>query len=194
MNTCQAPSKSANSLLSLQGKVLGNGVLLQGVTLSLMPTSIVANGCDICKSLLTVQASSSFATITAATDFVTNSQYWFVVKFTLPAVPFIPSFKFTIQIDPQYAKYFSSEDMAQKITGSYDSSPQAVSDNISTVTTYMAKGPKPNIESPTTLTTPSTTPLVPSSTPDSLTTGSAAVPSKANANSNDPQTLALLFK
>jgi hypothetical protein len=66
-----------------------------------------------------------------------------VVKLNLPAVPFIPSFKFTIQINPQYAKYFSSEEMAQQLEGNYDSSPQAVIDNVSTGTKFMAKGPNP---------------------------------------------------
>lgn len=146
VNSCQAPANSTSSKLSLKGQVIGNGVVLQGVALSLMPTAIVANGCDICSSLLTVQPSSSFATITATTEFVANSQYWFVIKFSLPAVPFVPSFKFTIQINTQYARYFSAEDMAQKIEGSYDSSPQAASDNISTGTKFMAKGPSANFE------------------------------------------------
>lgn len=117
--SCQIIPTGTSSILTQRGQVTGNGFVYQGVGLSLMPIAILADGCKICDNLLKVQALSSFATITATTEYVANSQYWFVVSFSFGSASFIPTFQFTIQIDPQYASYFSSADMAQKIIGSY---------------------------------------------------------------------------
>jgi hypothetical protein len=100
--------------------------------MSLMPTAILADSCTICNNLLSVQVASTYATITATTEYVANSQYWFVITFNFGATAFIPDFQFIIQINPTYASYFSSADMAQKLTGIYSqtstsAAPQAIS-------------------------------------------------------------------
>jgi hypothetical protein len=185
VSSCQLPPSGTSSTLSLRGQVVGKGVVMQGVTLTLMPTSILANNCDICSSLLAVQVTSSFATISATAEFVANSQYWFVVTFTLASAPFFPNFQFSLQINPQYAAYFSPADMAQKVTATYsqaDSSPAIPNPNLTTTTRYTASdptAPKSNLDQAATPASPaasgSKTPLSPS-------------------GASDPQTLALLFK
>lgn len=122
VTSCQLIPTGTSSTITLKGQVSGNGVIYQGVGMSLMPTAILAKNCDICNKLLTVQVVSAFSSITTTVEYVANSQYWFVVSFNFGAVPFIPNFQFTIQINPQYATNFSSADMAQVLYGKYSQS------------------------------------------------------------------------
>lgn len=70
VSSCQLTPTGASSVLALRGQVVGNGVIYQGISLSLMPTSILASGCSICNSLLTVKVASSFASVTTTVTFV----------------------------------------------------------------------------------------------------------------------------
>jgi hypothetical protein len=83
--------------------------------MSLMPTAILAGGCVICDSLLLVNMVSTFTAATSSVQYVANSQYWFLVTFDFTGASFIPTFQFTVQINPIYASYFTSADMAQKL-------------------------------------------------------------------------------
>lgn len=83
-----------------------------------MPNLILADGCTICDKLLTVQISSSFIKVTTSIQYITNSQYWFLITFNLGAVSFTPYFQFTIQFNPTYSSYFSVTDMQQQLKGS----------------------------------------------------------------------------
>lgn len=113
--TCTAVPSGTSSKLSLRSYVVGNGVVYQGIAMSLMPTDILANNCNICDQLLTVNIVSTYSSATASVSYVLNSQYWFLITFDFSGAAFIPSFQFTVQINPIYATYFSSADMAQKL-------------------------------------------------------------------------------
>jgi hypothetical protein len=117
---CTPVPTGTSSKLSLRSNVVGNGVVYQGVAMSLMPTQILADGCTICDQLLLVKIVSSFPSATASVSFVTNSQYWFLITFDFTGADFIPTFQFTVQINPIYATYFTSADMAQKLVSSID--------------------------------------------------------------------------
>ncbi len=110
------PPPTPNYKISLKGRVVGNTVLYQGLAMSQMPTGILANGCDICNNLLLINTVSSFSNVVATTEYILDSQYWFLTTFTFPSATFIPDFQFTVQINPIYANYFTSADLTQKIS------------------------------------------------------------------------------
>lgn len=122
--TCNPVPRGTSSTIRLRSYVVGNNVVYQGVAMSLMPTAILANGCDICSDLLLVNVASGFADPAITVEFVTNSQYWFLITFDFAGSSFIPSFQFVIQINPIYANYFSAIDMTQKLTSAL--SPQTL--------------------------------------------------------------------
>jgi hypothetical protein len=104
-----------SSRLSLRSYVVGNSVVYQGVAMSLMPSQILADNCAICDTLLRVNIVSSFSSASATVSYITNSQYWFLITFDFTGAAFIPTFQFTVQINPIHANYFSSADMAQRL-------------------------------------------------------------------------------
>jgi hypothetical protein len=186
--TCQLIPTGTSSTLTLRGQVTGNGVVYQGVGLSLMPTSILSNNCNICNSLLTVQVVSSFATITTTTEYVANSQYWFVISFNFGAIAFIPNFQFTVQLNPVYAASFSSTDMAQKLAGSYSQSSSSLSGSLRTISNPMQStvytSARPNSQQPPhPQTSANSTTVTPSNTTESNST----------SITTDTQTLVSLF-
>ena len=122
MTTCEAPPASASHKLTLRGSVLGNGVIYQGVALNAMPTTILANGCNVCNNLLTITVNSLFTGITVTQQYISNSQYWFIISFTFTSASAVPTFEFTVSLNQNYANDFTSQDMAQLLTGSFSSS------------------------------------------------------------------------
>ena len=88
------------SKLSLSSSVVGNNVIYQGVTIDVLPATILSLDCSICNTLLQVSINSPFAAVTFTIQYVKNSQYWFVVSFNFNNVAFIPNFSFEISIDP----------------------------------------------------------------------------------------------
>ncbi len=110
------PPAVPDYFISLKGRVVGNKVLYQGLAMSQMPTGILANGCNICNNLLLIKTVSSFSNVVATTEYIVDSQYWFLTTFTFPNAGFIPDFQFTVQINPIYANFFSSADLLQKIS------------------------------------------------------------------------------
>ena len=83
--------------------------------MSLMPTQILADGCAICNELLLVKFTSSSISDTIYAEFVQDSQYWFVINFDFSSLSMIPTFEFTVQINPIHATYFTDADMKQKL-------------------------------------------------------------------------------
>lgn len=116
------PPSNINSKISLRGHVLGSQVIYQGVSMNLMPTAILSGGCTICNNLFTVTVNSKFATITVSQQYLANTQYYFMFSFAFPDASTIPSFEFTIKINPTHANFFTSPDMAQLLTGSFTQS------------------------------------------------------------------------
>jgi len=110
------------SAISLRGYVLGVNTIYQGVAVSLLPTAILSGGCSICNNLFTINVNSQFATITTAQQYISNTQYWFVITFSFPGASTVPTFQYTIAINPTQASYFTSADMAQSLTGSFSQS------------------------------------------------------------------------
>jgi hypothetical protein len=119
----------------LRGHVLGNQIIYQGVSMSLMPTAILSGGCSICNNLFTVTVNSQFATITVSQQYLANTQYWFMLSFAFPDASTIPSFEFTIGINPIHANFFTSQDMAQLLTGSFTQSMFNSASTASTIST-----------------------------------------------------------
>jgi len=112
---CTLIPTGTSSRLSLRSYVVGNSVVYQGVAMSLMPSQILADNCAICDTLLRVNIVSSFSSASATVSYITNSQYWFLITFDFTGAAFIPTFQFTVQINPIHANYFSSADMAQRL-------------------------------------------------------------------------------
>jgi hypothetical protein len=163
--SCQLVPTGSSSKLSLRSYVVGNSVVYQGVALSLMPTDILANGCSICDSLLLVNIVSTYSAATASVSYITNSQYWFLITFDFSGAAFIPTFQFTVQIDPLYASSFTSADMAQKLSSTIN--PQAATTSTATSTlatpTAGAVRTRPSLTGTSTLSpsTPVSTQLTP---------------------------------
>ena len=62
-----------------------------------------------------VKFTSSSISDTIYAEFVTDSQYWFVINFDFSSLSMIPTFEFTVQINPIHARYFTPVDMKQKL-------------------------------------------------------------------------------
>ena len=119
---CRANTPNNSSRLSLKGFVLGNQVIYQGVALSLLPTPILSNGCTICNNLFLITVNSKFSTITTTQQFLNTTQYWWMITFNFTDASSIPTFEFTIKINPIHSNFFTSTDMAQLLIGSFSQS------------------------------------------------------------------------
>ena len=90
-----------------------------------MPTPVLTAGCAACNNLFKVDVNSLFVGITVTQQFITDSQYWFIISFSFPTSgTVIPTFEFTVKIDPAhtYAQHFTSQDLAQQLNGSFSPS------------------------------------------------------------------------
>lgn len=105
--------------------------------MSLMPTAIIASSCGICNSLFQININSQFTAITATQTYIANTQYWFVITFNFPTATFVPTFEFTLKINPLYATYFTSADMAQVLKGSFNQN------SFATTTTFLSAATVP---------------------------------------------------
>jgi len=96
-------SSAPHRILTLKGNVIGNYVVYQGVALSSMPSALLANGCQSCNDLLYVKYNSTYqVTVNIYSEYVANSQYWFVVYFDFTKSGYFPSFNFTISINSYF--------------------------------------------------------------------------------------------
>jgi len=112
------PILTAESKLNLTGTVIGNGFVYQGLTLSQLPVNILVQNCSICNNLFLVNIVSPGVTITYTTQYVLNSQYWFIIVFNYGAVGIVPEFNYTVRINPIHSSYFNAADMAQVASNS----------------------------------------------------------------------------
>jgi len=121
ITTCEAPSPTASHVLTLRSHVLGALVIYQGVALSALPQAIVTDSCSSCDTLFEVNTNSLFTTVTVTQQFVPNSQYWFILTFTYSSSTPVPTFEYSIKINPThvYAQHFTSQDLAQSLTGAF---------------------------------------------------------------------------
>ena len=178
VTTCELPSSSATHVLTLRGNVLGNGIIYQGVALNLMPSAILGAGCSICNNLLKIEVNSLFSAITVTQQYITGSVYWFAISFAYSS-SFVPTFQYTIRIDPIHAAFFTSHDLAQVLQGSFSSSSfstaAAVAVPTSSTTTSSARSSSSNPTAGSSF--PSTTILSPFATGGSASTPPSTTPS-----------------
>lgn len=90
-----------------------SGKVVQGIRLSYIPPELTANECFSCFKLLQVKVISSAIVPTVQLNYIPKSQYQFYCTFDFYGLFAIPIFTISIQINPEFAKYFSAADMAQ---------------------------------------------------------------------------------
>lgn len=89
------------------------GKVVQGVRLSYIPPALTANDCMDCHKLLWVRVISSIIVPGVRVNYLPKTQYQFMVEFDFNGVFAIPVFTISVQINPDFAKYFSEADLAQ---------------------------------------------------------------------------------
>ena len=89
------------------------GRVVQGIRLSYIPEELAKNDCAECSKLLWVRVISSDVIPGVRVNYMPKSKYQFLCEFDFNGLFSIPVFSVSIQINPQYASYFSKEDMAQ---------------------------------------------------------------------------------
>jgi hypothetical protein len=121
VTTCQINTPSSSLEITLKNHVLLNNQIYLGLTINLLPTAILPCG-TICNNIFQVNVNSQTAVITTSQQFVSNTVYWFVVAFSFPNSSFVPTFDYTIRLNPSYAGYFQAVDMTIVKQGSFSSS------------------------------------------------------------------------
>lgn len=101
------------SIINPTGAVNLFGRVVQGVRLSYIPAELTKNDCAECSKLLWVRIISSDVIPGVRVNYMPKSKYQFLCEFDFNGLFSIPVFSVSIQINPDYAKYFSAEDMAQ---------------------------------------------------------------------------------
>ena len=89
------------------------GRIVQGVRLSYIPPELTANDCALCSKLLWIRVIDSRVVPGVRLNYLPKSKYQFLAEFEFNGLFAIPVFAVSIQINPDYAKYFSESDMAQ---------------------------------------------------------------------------------
>ena len=89
------------------------GRVVQGVRLSYIPKSLTDNECAQCNKLLWVKVIKSDIIPGVRVSYLPKSTYQFFIEFEFHGTFSIPVFTFSIQINPDYKQYFSTEDLAQ---------------------------------------------------------------------------------
>jgi hypothetical protein len=112
----------------LTGKVLLLGKVVQGVRLSYLPPQLASNDCPQCYQLLWVRVIRSDIVPAVSVQYLPKSQYQFLVQFDFHGTFSIPLFTISVQINPQFAKYFNSNDLAQIQIATIDPSLLALND------------------------------------------------------------------
>lgn len=86
---------------------------MQGLRLSYIPPELTKDECALCSKLLWVRVIDSSVVPGIRVNYLPKSKYQFLTEFEFNGLFSIPVFTFSVQINPDYAKYFSKEDMAQ---------------------------------------------------------------------------------
>lgn len=101
------------SYISTTGTVHLFGRVVQGIRLSYIPPELTKNECALCSKLLWVRVIDSKVVPGVRINYLPKSKYQFLAEFEFNGLFAIPVFSVSIQINPDYAKYFSDSDMAQ---------------------------------------------------------------------------------
>lgn len=101
------------TLITPKGAVQMNGKVLQGVTLSYLPDQLTDGGCPNCNEVLLVSVIQAQVIPSFRVNFLPTTQYKYLIEFDFHGIFGIPPFTFTLRINPDYAKYFNTADMAQ---------------------------------------------------------------------------------
>lgn len=104
------------SFITPKGAVQLSGKVMQGVTLSYLPDGLTAAGCPQCSEVLMVSIIQAQVIPSFRVNFLPTTQYKYLIEFDFQGIFGIPPFTFTLRINPDYARFFSTEDMAQLIT------------------------------------------------------------------------------
>jgi hypothetical protein len=129
------PLASLPSKLLKGGHVTLQGEIVQGFGLSYIPQNLSANGCINCKDLLNVTFVSGPMIPSVSVEYVKASQYKFVIRFKWSTTNLANMvFNFTVRLNPQYAPYFSVEDMNQVQFITIDSALLSRFDKVDTLT------------------------------------------------------------
>ena len=123
--SCDLPSPTASYVIALRERALRTGIIYQGVSMTALPVPILTDNCAQCNSLFQVDVNSPFTAISVTQEYVANSQYWFLIIFSFPNsnTP-VPTFEYTLKINPThpYTSYFTAQDLAQLLSGSFSPS------------------------------------------------------------------------
>lgn len=111
-STC-AEIPTSRSFVTLTGTVHLFGRVVQGVRLSYIPPELTANDCALCSKLLWVRVISSDVIPGVRVNYLPKSKYQFMTEFDFNGLFSIPVFTVSIQINPDFAKYFTDADLAQ---------------------------------------------------------------------------------
>ena len=93
---------------------------MQGVTLSYLPDALTNGGCPKCSEVLMVSIIQAQVIPSFRVNFLPTTQYKYLIEFDFHGIFGIPPFTFTLRINPDYSKYFTTEDMAQQLTITVD--------------------------------------------------------------------------
>ena len=117
----------------MTGSVHAFGKIVQGVRLSYIPPALTANDCMNCHKLLWVRVISSSVVPGVRVNYLPKSQYQFLTEFDFNGLFAIPVFTISIQINPDFAQYFSEADLAQIEVKAIDPAVLAKHDNEETL-------------------------------------------------------------
>lgn len=121
--TCQGgttvkPSNCVNfnpgrSFITTTGTVHLFGRVVQGIRLSYLPPEITANDCALCSKVLWIRVIDSTVVPGVRVNYLPTTKYQFLAEFEFNGLFAIPVFSISVQINPDYAKYFSEADLSQ---------------------------------------------------------------------------------
>jgi hypothetical protein len=150
--TCQnsTPSTTPSGLeIVLKNHVLLNGKIYLGVTINVLPNSVLAGNCAICNDIFKVSVNSMVASVQTTQQYVNNTAYWFAVSFEFPGAGFVPTFEYIISLNPAHATYFTPLDMTIVKRGTLSSNDFPAASTINTNTTGKPTAGSSMIVSPT---------------------------------------------
>jgi cysteine-rich repeat protein len=101
------------SKIITNGHVVLQGQVLQGMSMSYLPANLTANGCARCNSILNVSVISTPVIPIVTVNYITATQFKFVIKFDFNNIVGSFVFNFTVRINSAFASFFTQADMDQ---------------------------------------------------------------------------------
>ena len=89
------------------------GKVMQGVRVTNIPAILAEKNCAECSKLLKPRIITASVIPKIEVIYVPNSKYQYILGFDFGGMYSIPVFTVSIQINPDYAEYFSNADLAQ---------------------------------------------------------------------------------